>query len=53
MQLDWISPQLLATQAPDSHAAMTHSNRAAVFHLSWLVAERLYQKASLMPQDLR
>jgi hypothetical protein len=33
MQLDWVSPQLLATRAPD-HVAMSHSNRAALFHLS-------------------
>jgi hypothetical protein len=33
MQLDWVSPHLLATRAPD-HVAMSHTNRAALFHLS-------------------
>jgi hypothetical protein len=39
MQLDWVSPKLASARAPDL-AVMTHSNRAAVFHLSLLIAER-------------
>ena len=50
MQLDWISPPVLDCKSPHSRAATTHSNRAAVFHLSYLVAERVVYRAPLMPQ---
>jgi hypothetical protein len=44
MQLDWISPPVLDCKSPHSPAATTHSNRAAVFHLSYSVAERGFTK---------
>ena len=43
MQLDWVPPQLASARAPVL-AVMTLSNRAGVFHLSYLVAERGFTK---------
>src|ERR1700731_4665573 len=37
-------PPVLDCKSPHSPAATTHSNRAAVFHLSYLVAERGFTK---------
>jgi hypothetical protein len=50
MQPDWVSPQLAFARAPDL-AVMTHSNRAAVFHLSLLIAGRMFSKHLLCQRN--
>jgi len=50
MQLGWIPPG--TCESPRSRAVMNQSNRAALFHLSCLVAEQEAGGAPLVPRSL-